>query len=110
MTDTEKITVVRRFIPANAEVRFTDESILACLNLAETEIINWFYTLQSELPEDAVMPTKYENVQCMAVVVGYGLLGATNESHHHENGTVRIFQYSDMIDYIHAHVFPLARI
>lgn len=110
MTTSEKIAVVKRFIPSNAVVRITDEDITACLSLAESEIINWFYSVSSTQPDNAVMPTKYENVQCMSVVVGYGLIGGVNESHHHENGTVRIFQYSDMIDYIHGHVYPLARI
>lgn len=109
MTDSEKISIIKRFIPANEVVRFTDEYLLACLDFAKAEIISWYYTMTG-IPDDAEMPTKYEQVQCMAVVVGLGLLGAIGETHHHENGTVRIFAHSDMIDYIHYHVAPMARI
>lgn len=109
MTDSEKISVIKRFIPKNATERFSDDDLIGYLSIAEQEIINWFYTVAG-LPDDPVMPLKYEQTQCMAAVVGLGLLGGVNETHHHENGTVRIFSYADMIDYIHAHVYPLARI
>lgn len=109
MNVSEKISIIKRFVPANEVVRFTDDDFIAYLAIAENEIISWYYTMTG-LPDEPVMPTKYEQVQCMAVVVGLGLLGATGESHHHENGVVRIFSQPDMISYIHYHVAPMARI
>lgn len=109
MTTEEKITIIRRFVPANEGVRISDDDLIAYLAFAEAEILSWYYTVTG-VPDDAEMPSKFEQIQCMAVVVGLGLLGATGESHHHENGIVRIFSQPDMISYIHYHVCPRARV
>jgi hypothetical protein len=47
---------------------------------------------------------QFDTVQIMAVVAGYGLQGAENQTNHNENGIQRSFKYSDMVDYIRAHV------
>jgi hypothetical protein len=44
----------------------------------------------------------------MAVVVGYGLMGAEGQTSHAENGISRQFKYADMTDYIHRNVTPYA--
>ena len=48
----------------------------------------------------------YDMTQIMSCVVGYNLNGAENQTAHGENGISRSFRYSDMIDYIRAHVIP----
>jgi len=45
-----------------------------------------------------------ETIQIMACVAGRGLTGAENETSRSENGVVQTFKYSDMVDYIRAHV------
>ena len=47
---------------------------------------------------------KFDNVQIMACVAGYGISGAENQTSHSENGINRNFKYSDMVDYLHAHI------
>ena len=49
---------------------------------------------------------EYEPTQVMACVAGFSLSGAENETDHSENSVIRKFKYSDMLDYIHAHVLP----
>jgi hypothetical protein len=56
------------------------------------------------------VPSKYENVQIYAVVVGWTHAGAEGQGLSIENGVHRDFRYSDMLDYIHNNVLPYARV
>lgn len=47
---------------------------------------------------------QFDTIQVMACIVGYGLSGAENQVSHSENGINRSFKYSDMVQFIHAHV------
>lgn len=47
---------------------------------------------------------RFDNVQIMACVAGYGLSGAENQTAHSENGISRTFKYEDMVAYIRSHV------
>ena len=53
------------------------------------------------------MPTKYDVTQVNAVVAGFNLQGGENQFRHSENGIIREWHYSDMLDYIRAHVYQL---
>lgn len=86
-----------------------DEQLNVYLSMANDEIINWMYVNYSDTPEDAEVPDKYSVVQVNAVVAGFNLRGGENEYRHVENGITREFHYSDMVDYIRAHVFQKVR-
>jgi hypothetical protein len=47
---------------------------------------------------------EFDTVMVMACVAGYGLRGLENQTSSTENGITRQFKYSDMVDYIRAHV------
>jgi len=51
---------------------------------------------------------EFDMVQIMACVAGYSISGAENETSHSENGIQRSFRYSDIVDYIRAHVPAIA--
>lgn len=87
----------------------TPETAGAYLEMAEKEILNWLY-IRSEVPEDAILPSKYDMLQIQACIAGLSISGAEGETHHHENGIVRIFKYPDMLSYIHANVQPYVRV
>jgi len=99
MTSADLIEHIRAMIPSTT---LADDTILTYLNFAETEIKNWYGS--------DTFPEKYRPVQAMACVVGIGLIGGVGENSHSENGVNRTFNYSDMIEYIHRNVIPLAKI
>lgn len=66
------------------------------LEMAESEILSWSGA-------ESISPN-YDTVQIMAVIAGYNLLGAENQTSHSENGISRVFKYSDMLAYIRNNV------
>lgn len=108
MTEAAKIARVKAFLPSDAVV--ADATITAFLASAKDEILAYMYQGRTNGTFVSNVPAKYENVQCMAVVAGLGLIGGVNETSHSENGVSRTFRYSDMVDYIHNHVFPIAEV
>lgn len=73
-----------------------EDVIGAYLEMAESEILSWSGA-------ESVSPN-YDTVQIMAVIAGYNLLGAENQTSHSENGISRVFKYSDMLAYIRNNV------
>lgn len=84
-----------------------DGKLLDYLKLSEQEILNWMYINRGDVPEGAEMPKKYEVTQIYAVVAAISGEGGENEVKHSENGISRTFMYSDMVEYIRAHVYQL---
>lgn len=110
MTDNEKLILIKTLLEDGGEMP-SDEKLTAYLSIAKSEILAWIYHLVGGVPEDVtVVPSKYDNTQIYAVVAGYTHAGAEGESHHNENGVVRIFTYADMLGYIHDNVLPLVRV
>lgn len=86
-----------------------DAALVVYLSLARTEILSWLYS--GKIPDGVDdVPARYEPTQIMAVVAGYGLMGAENQTSHAENGISRSFKYSDMLQYIKGNVIPYARV
>ena len=48
--------------------------------------------------------------QVHAVIAGYSISGAENQTAHSENGISRSFKYEDMIAYIRSHVIPIVKV
>lgn len=110
MTDADKLTMVKTLLEDGGEMP-SDEKLTAYLSIAKSEILAWIYHLVGGVPDDVTeVPSKYDNTHIYAVIAGYTQAGAEGESHHHENGVVRIFIYSEMLDYIHNNVLPLVRV
>lgn len=110
MTDTEKLSMLKVVLGIGASDTSQDDTLNAYLSMAKYEILNWMYIKFPKVPTDATMPDKYEQVQIHAVVAGYNLQGGENELKHTENGIIREFDYSSMVDWIHGHVQHIARV
>ena len=87
-----------------------DAQLTVYLSMSREEILNWMYINYPSIPEDADVPDKYAVVQVMAVVAGYNMQGGENQYKHSENGIVREWHYTDMIEYIRAHVNQIPRV
>lgn len=89
----------------------SDEKLGVYLTLAGREILQWMYSLVGGVPEDVTeVPPKYTVTQIYAVLAGYTHAGAEGERQHNENGVNRVFNSTDMLDYIHQNVTAIARV
>lgn len=82
--------------------------ITTYLDMAAQEILGWRYShaKPANVPED--VPAEYEMTQVQAVINGYTQAGVEGQVLSIENGIHRHFNYSDMVEYIRAHVIPIA--
>lgn len=106
MNQSEKLAMVKTLMGITDTQE--DERIGAYLHAAELELLQWRYSYASEVPTE--VPAEYEMTQVHAVIAGYSLSGAENQLAHSENGISRTFKYADMVDYIRAHVIPIAKV
>ena len=104
MTMAEKIEMVMALL-SETDSRL-EEKIEVYLTASAKEIISWRYSYSSKSVSE--VPAEYEMTQIYAVIAGYTLSGAENQTFHNENGIQRTFKYSDMLNYIRAHVVPKA--
>lgn len=111
MNCAEKLSMLKRFLGIDVSDTTQDETLEAYLSYAKSEIISWMYINYSDVPEEAEIPSKYAATQVQAVIAGYNQRGGENEYKHSENGIVREWHYTDMLEYIRAHVnqIPLTR-
>ena len=108
MTISEKLDMLRRMLGGDDTLP-SDDTLRAMLEFAERETLAWMYRSYPSVPCDIFSPpTLYDMTVIMAVVVGYGLMGAEGQTSHAENGISRHFKYADMTDYIHRNVTPYA--
>ena len=111
MTDSQKLTTVKTLIEDGSGYMPSDETLNTYISIAGNEILAWMYHLVGGVPDDvAEVPAKYEQIQIYAVVVGWTHAGAEGQGLSIENGVHRDFRYSDMLDYIHNNVLPIARV
>lgn len=94
-----------------SETAFTTAELTLYLDMADREILEWLYNLYPEgVPEDAMLPDKYDIVSLHAVLAALNIQGAEGQSVHIENGTHRHFKHADMVDYIRKNVTSYARV
>ena len=111
MTDTQKLNTVKLLLEDGSGYLPADEVLNAYLNLAGNEILSWMYHLVGGVPSGVTeVPVKYESTQIYSIIAGWTHAGAEGQSVSIENGVHRHFQYTDMLDYIHNHVLPFARV
>lgn len=111
MTDAQKLETIKTLLDDGTGYLPSDETINTYVSIAGGEILSWMYHLVGGVPDDVVtVPSRYEGTQIYSVIAGYTHAGAEGEQTHIENGVHRHFIYSDMLDYIHNHVLPIARV
>lgn len=92
---------------------YSAELLSAYISQAQQECYRYEYQLVGEpVLEDGESPdySKYDSVVIFSVIQGMSIRGAEGETQHSENGILRGFKYSDMNDYIHAHIIPYANL
>ena len=104
MTDTSKLDNLKILLGIDNDNE--DAQLGVYLEMAKTEIMNWLYSSTGQDPTEYAFPERYDWTQINACIAGFNLNGAENQAAHSENGISRTFKYSDMVEYIHAHVFP----
>ena len=103
MTDAEKLAQVKSLM--NITGTDLDAQLAVFLSFAKNEILAWLYN--GKTPEGITdVPERYETVQIMAVVYGYGQAGAEGQTAYAENGISRTWKYDSMVAFIRDHVFP----
>lgn len=105
MTDAEKLSMIKTLMGLSDS---ENERISVYLSAAGREILAWRYSYAKEVP--ATVPVEYEMTQVHAVIAGYSISGAENQTAHSENGISRSFKYEDMIAYIRSHAIPIAKV
>ena len=103
MTQEEKISAIKKMLGKEEDT----EVLSVYLNFARDEILNKMYPFDNKPKDTADVPSKYEQVQTMAVIVGLTVAGAEGQNSHSENGIGRSFSYPTMVEYIHTHVMSV---
>jgi hypothetical protein len=94
MTNEEKITLVRVLGAWDTdEEDFSDEILLAYLNIAGRKIIDRAYPFDSTV---TIVPERYETLQCEIAVYLLNKRGAEGETSHSENGISRSYENADV--------------
>ena len=106
MTTTAKMAMVKTILRIDETDTEEDALIQTYLEAAEREILGWRYSNASTVPE--AVPAEYQVTQIQAVINGYTQAGVEGQTSSAENGIHRRFNYSDMVEYIRAHVIPVA--
>lgn len=104
MTDAEKITMVKTMTDETS-----DAVIAAYLSMASEAILNQMYQMWSALPENAVVPDRYEMTQCNLCVRYLARRGAEGEHTHNENGVNRTWETSEDKDIL-CRITPIAEV
>lgn len=109
MTTNELITVINLMLGEN----YSDALLSAYISQAQTECLTWEYSLIGIPPleeGDVQDYSKYDNLVIDAVIFAMSIRGAEGETQHSENGILRGYKYSDMRQYIHAHLIPFVKV
>lgn len=108
MTTAEKLSYIKTMVGITGTAE--DALITVYLTLSTQEIINWKYSLIG-IPEGMVAVEPEDEVtQIQAVIAGYNMRGAENQTSHNENQIYRTFDANDMVDYIRQKIIPYARV
>ena len=110
MNCASKLTMLKRLLNIDLADTSLDDKLQVYLEMSRDEILNWMYINHADRPADAELPEKYDVTQVQAVMAGFTLEGGENEFKHVENGITREFHYSDMLEYIRAHVYQKVRL
>ena len=108
MTTADKLAYIKAMVGITGTAE--DALINVYLTLAAQEILNWKYSLIG-IPEGLTdVDTEDEVVQIHAVIAGYNIRGAENQTSHNENQIYRTFDANDMVDYIRNKNIPYAKV
>lgn len=108
MTDTQKLTYLKAMLGISDTSQ--DTLLTTYLAMATQEILQFKYSLVGIPTGQTEVDAEDEITQIHAVVAGFNIRGAENQTSHNENQIYRTFDANDMVDYIRNKVIPYARL
>ena len=108
MTSEAKLAMVKAILRIDDSDTSEDVLITTYLDMAQQEMLSWRYSHANPDNVPETVPTEYEITQVQAVINGYTQAGVEGQVLSIENGIHRHFNYSDMVEYVRAHVIPIA--
>lgn len=108
MTPEAKLAMVKAILRIDDTDTSEDALITTYLDMAQQEMLSWRYSHANPENVPETVPTEYEITQVQAVINGYTQAGVEGQVLSIENGIHRHFNYSDMVEYVRAHVIPIA--
>ena len=110
MTNQDKLTMLKVTLFPDGDVdEATEAQLQVYLDMASQAILNYKYEYSvNGIPE--ALPPAYDMVQVLAVQNGFAQAGAEGQVLSIENGVHRHWRYSDMLDYVHNTVIPVAKV
>lgn len=108
MTTAQKLSAIK------AMMSITDSSqdalLTTYLDMSTQAILQWKYSLVGVPDGQTDVDPEDEITQIHAVVAGYNIRGAENQTSHNENQIYRTFDANDMVDYIRNKIIPYAKV
>ena len=89
MERVEKLVLLRTMVGQSDSENWTDEVLLAYLDIAGQEIIRRAYPFKADAMD---VPEKYDTLQCEIATYLLNKRGAEGESSHSENGISRSYE------------------
>jgi len=108
VTPEAKLAMVKAILRIDDTDTSEDALITTYLDMAQQEMLSWRYSHANPDNVPETVPTEYEITQVQAVINGYTQAGVEGQVLSIENGIHRHFNYSDMVEYVRAHVIPIA--
>ena len=108
MTPEAKLAMVKAILRIDDTDTSEDALITTYLDMAQQEMLSWRYSHANPDNVPETVPPEYEITQVQAVINGYTQAGVEGQVLSIENGIHRHFNYSDMVEYVRAHVIPIA--
>jgi hypothetical protein len=108
VTPEAKLAMVKAILRIDDTDTSEDALITTYLDMAQQEMLAWRYSHANPNNVPETVPTEYEITQVQAVINGYTQAGVEGQVLSIENGIHRHFNYSDMVEYVRAHVIPIA--
>lgn len=108
MSPFRKLEMVKTILRIDSDDTEDDMLLSTYLDMAEHEILGWRYSNANPENVPESVPPEYDMTQIQAVVNGFTQAGVEGQVLSIENGIHRHFQYADMVEYVRAHVIPIA--
>ena len=108
MTTNEKLTAIKSMIGVSDTS--LDALLTTYLTMSTQAILQWKYSLIGVPEGKTAVDAEDEITQIHAVVAGFNIRGAENQTSHNENQIYRTFDANDMVDYVRTHIIPYARV
>lgn len=107
MENTEKLKLLRTMVGQTDDMNWTDEVLLAYLDISGRAIITKAYPFKNDVAE---VPDRYNTLQCEIATYLLNKRGAEGETSHSENGISRSYESASIPDSMLKSVIPFGAV